>query len=109
MSRIIKNDHPWDEDEIAYMRDRGREKEIAKNATDFPPGSEPLEDDDDEGVEVNVHPDIFHKVNSMDTTELQSELKKANLSARGEDVELKVRLANHLQEELEKSGNSGSN
>jgi hypothetical protein len=92
------------------MRDRGREKEIEKNAREFPPGSEPLDDDDDDdGQEVNVHPDIFHKVNAMDTEELQSELRKANLSARGEDVELKVRLANHLQEELEKSGNSGSN
>lgn len=110
MSRIIQNDHPWSEDEIAYMRDRGREKDIEQNARDFPPGSEPEDDNDEgEGVAVNVHPEIFERVNAMDTTELQSELRKAGLPARGEDVEMKVRLANHLQEELEKSGNSGSN
>lgn len=110
MSRIIRNDHPWDESEIQYMLDRNRDKDVEKNRTQFPPGSTPSDDDvDEDGPEVHVHPDVFNFVNPLNIEELQSELKKHNLSARGEEVELKVRLANYLQEELEKNANSGSN
>lgn len=87
------------------MLDRTRDKDVERNRALFPPGSETSDDSvDEDGPEVNVHPDIFNFVNPLEIDELQSELKKRNLSARGEEVELKVRLANHLQEELEKSG-----
>lgn len=104
MSRVILNDHPWDASEIQYQLDRGRDKEVAKNKELFPPGKvndEPAKPEDSPTLEL--HPDVYEFVQNLGTDDLQAELKKHELSAKGDEVELKVRLAQYLQKERDDS------
>ena len=102
MSRSIQNDHPWDDSEIQYMLDRGRQKEVAKNKKDFPPGSKPKPKPvapQDDSVELELSPEVYDFVNGLEVNDLQSELKKRDLSVKGDEIDMKVRLAQYMQRE----------
>jgi hypothetical protein len=101
MSRVIKNDHPWSQEEIDYQLARGRKYEVEQNEKDWPPGSELAEKpaSEENSPKLQLDPDIFENVNGLDELELKSELQKRNLSQKGSEPDLKVRLAKFLQEE----------
>jgi hypothetical protein len=102
MSRNIRNDHPWDDDEKAYFASRaGGQELIALNESQFPPGSEPdVKPDDDEELELSQ--EVYDHVRNLEVDEAQAELKQYGLSTKGDEQELKVRLAQHLQEQKNK-------
>lgn len=104
MSRIILNDHPWTEDEIAYQVARNRHSEIEKNKKDFPPGSEP-ELIEQKSEKLQLDTDIFEYVDKLGLDELKSDLSKAGLEKTGEVVDLKKRLAQYLQDERDADNN----
>lgn len=94
MSRVIYNDHPWSDDEIAYQLSRGRVKEVEQNKKNFPPGSEI----DEHEVVLELSHKVYDYVSSRTFSQLKAELKKRHLSTSGDETELRIRLAQHLQE-----------
>ena len=106
MSRQIDNDHPWTESEIKYKLARGRKDEVDQNALDYPPGAPVREIVPGEHV-LELHQDIFEKVNDLDVDQLQSALKKVGLDQSGDIIELKKRLAQHLQSERDGNNTNG--
>jgi SAP domain len=106
MSKIIENDHLFTASEIAYLEDRNRYSLVEKNRRDFGPGG-PREHEkpmDPEEVVLQLDQDIFTYVVNLTVAQLQSELRKVGLSTKGDEQELKVRLAEHLQENRDKHG-----
>ena len=102
MSRRIVNDHPWDDDEVAYQLSRGRRKEVEKNRKDFPPGSKPKakpQEPEGHSEQLELDEDVFNFVDTADDETLNRELDKRNLLTSGTEIERKVRLAKVLQEE----------
>lgn len=100
MSRVIENDHPWSEDEIQYKRDRGLEHEIASNAKEWPPGTvveKPPSEEDSTPV-LQLSQKVYDYVRGRNLTQLQSDLRKAKIEPTGDEPELRVKLAQHLQE-----------
>lgn len=99
MSRIIENDHLFTASEIAYLEDRNRLDLIAQNKRDFGPGG-PREHERPAEEETVLHldQDIYEYVVNLEVAKLQSELRKVGLSPKGSEQELKVRFAQHLQE-----------
>lgn len=97
MSRNILNDHPWSADEIQYQMDRGRKRDVAMNAELFPPGSEIVAGEDD-SVVLELSQKVYEHVSSRTVPQLQSELRSAGLSPKGDETTLRVALAQHLQE-----------
>lgn len=96
MSRVIVNDHPYTDDEIDYLRARGLESSIKRNKLDFPPDREPapiVEED----APLELSPDVFNYVKNLSLDELKSDLSKSQLSLTGEEKDLRVTLAKHLQ------------
>jgi hypothetical protein len=98
MSKVIRNDHPWNEKEIAYLLSRGRTKEVAENAKQFPPGSKPKTvEPEEDSVVLELSQQVYEYVSSRTIPQLKSDLRKANLSTVGDETELRVALAQHLQ------------
>lgn len=97
MSRVIYDDHPWTEDEIAYQLSRGRVNEVAKNKKRFPPGSETVAEKDHSTV-LELSQRVYDYVSSLTIQQLKVDLRHANLSTKGTETELRVLLAQHLQE-----------
>lgn len=96
MSLVIVNDHPFTEKEIAYLESRNRYSEVEQNRKDFSVSSgrhakktETLE----------LSPEIFDYVKNLDMDGLKSDLAAYHLDTDGKEKELRVRLAQHLQEE----------
>lgn len=101
MSRNIKNDHPWTTEEKAYFRTRSGGDELVKlNEIEYPPGSEPDVSPDDEEIELSQ--EVYDHVRNLTVEEAQAELRANKLSAKGDEQELKIRLAQHLQEQKSK-------
>lgn len=101
MSRVIRNDHPWTDDEKQYILSRAGGQELVEaNANQYPPGSEPDASPDDEELELSQ--EIYEHVRDLSVEETQSELSKRKLSTKGDEQELKIRLAQHLQEQKNK-------
>lgn len=98
MSRQIRNDHPWTEDEIKYQLARNRWREVEKNRKMFPPGSKPIEQQEDSPT-LELDADIFDFVNGLSVPQLKSELRKLELEPTGDEKTLKVKLAQVLQAE----------
>jgi hypothetical protein len=97
MSRNIQNDHPWSADEIQYKLDRNLHKEVDENQKMFPPGSDLQDESPNNAPVLNLDQDIFDHVSELDTKGLQQELRANGLKPNGDDVEMKVALAQHLQ------------
>lgn len=106
MSRVIENDHPWTDDEIAYHLDRGRTYEVEQNRLQFPKGTESPAVQAESAPKLNLAPEIFEHVNSLDVSGLQSELSQNGLETRGDEKELKVRLAAFLQKQKDDERNA---
>lgn len=105
MSRVIENDHPWTEDEVEYHLARGRFDDVEQNKQQFPPGSaQPITEEDSPGLELDK--DIFEYVKNLGTEEVKSDLLKADLHPQGNDNEMRVALAQHLQEVRDASTNT---
>jgi hypothetical protein len=101
MSRVIRNDHPWDESEIQYQLDRGRLADIELNRNDFPPGSAPKEEES--GVVLELSQKVYEYVQSLDVDQLKNDLRKAGLKPTGDETQLKVKLAQYLQDKEDKA------
>lgn len=99
MSRVIENDHPWTEDEIAYQLTRGRVKEVELNKKKFPPGSEVVEPEEDSHV-LELSQKVYEFVSSRTLPQLKAELKKAHISVDfSDEAEMRFALAEYLQEQ----------
>lgn len=100
MSRQILNDHPWSDDEIAYMQGLNREKDIEKNRKEFPRGdSAKTEVKVEDSPQLKLDPDIFEFVKDLNSEKLQSELRKRDIVPYGDEKQMKVTLAQTLQAE----------
>lgn len=99
MSRLILNDHPWTEDEKAYILARSGGKElVAINEQQFPANKQAESDSrSSEDDKVDLSEEVVAKVKSLDDDAVVSALSEAKLSTEGESAELKFRLAQHLQ------------
>lgn len=106
MSRQIANDHLWSDEEVQYMLDRHRVKDVERNRAEFS-GQKP-EEIAPEQHSVNLDQDIFVKVNGLELEQLRSELKKLDLDLTGDVPTLKKRLAQALQEVRDAGGDSNS-
>jgi hypothetical protein len=106
MSRTILNDHPYSQDEIGYLQARGLFQDVENNLKQFPPNS-PVKDvspDDDSPVQLDQ--DIFEYVKGLSVEQVQAELKEKGLPITGEENQLKVALAQHLQKEKDANTNA---
>ncbi len=91
MSRIITNDHLWDEDEVRYKIGLGLDSEVEQNKIDFK---------DKEPEEVSsIDEDIFNYVKKLKSRELMKVLSAEGVWTGGEDRDKKRRLAIHLQKQ----------
>jgi hypothetical protein len=97
MSRNIQNDHPWSADEIQYKLDRNLLKEVDDNKKMFPPGSDLQDESPSNAPTLNLDEDIFNHVSELDEDALKQELRANGLKPKGDVVEMKVALAQHLQ------------
>jgi hypothetical protein len=100
MSRVIRNDHPWDQSEVQYHLDRGLVADVEQNQKDWPPGSEHVEGEgnSDDGVVLELSQKVYEFVQGLDMDGLKGELRKAGIKPTGDETELKVKLAQHLQD-----------
>ena len=114
MSRVIVNDHLWDDDEIEYQHARNRYRDVALNKKLFGPGGEleglkPLQSrelDDDEDDVLELDQDIYDHVLSLKVPALRSELKAHKVIPEGDEKTLRVMLAQVLQGERDDSTDS---
>jgi len=111
MSRVIRNDHLWTDEEVAYKLARCLGHEVAANRKMFGPGGpregqapEP-EDDEDDGVTLSLDQDIYEHVLNLKVEDLKAELKQHNLSTRGNEQELRSTLAQYLQDTRDANDN----
>jgi len=101
MSRVIRNDHPWSDDEKEFVLARsGGTELVAQNEQEYPPGSEPDASPDDEELELSQ--EIYEHVKNLSVEETQQELRQHKLPTKGDESDLKVRLAQYLQEQKNK-------
>jgi hypothetical protein len=104
MSRVVVNDHPFDEGEIAYLKSRNRHHQVALNAKLFGKGGE-FEGQDHREPEpepestLELDNDIYEHVLGLDIPGLKAELKERNLRTVGKENALRSRLAESLQRE----------
>lgn len=102
MSRVINNDHPWSQDEKDYVLARSGGKELVDiNEAEYPPGSE--SDATPDGEEIELSQEVYEHVKALSVEETQQELRDHNLSTKGDESDLKVRLAQYLQEQKNKA------
>lgn len=97
MSRQILNDHLWSDDEVAYQESRGRLKEIESNRQQFSGVNTEVAVED--SPKLQLDPDIFDSVKAMTVEQLQTALRGAGVNPVGDEKQLKVALAQHLQAE----------
>jgi hypothetical protein len=103
MSRLIENDHRWDDDEIAYMESRGRLEDIKQNREQFAEGDEETDVTDQKEKELKLDQDIFEQVKDATPAKVKTDLKKAGLQQGGTDSETRARLAQYLQNERDRA------
>lgn len=109
MSNNIRNDHLWTDSEVAYQLTRDRRSEVAQNRAIYGPGGEREGVDDSapepEHVDLQLDKDIFDHVRGLDVDQLQDELRDNKISPQGSEVELRQKLAAHLQEQRDADNN----
>ena len=89
MSRVIENDHLWDEFEVRYQLDRNRVAEVEENKAKFA-----------KDVVKQLDPEIFEFVKELDQAGLEEQLKKYEIETENHSVkELKMALAQKIQAE----------
>ena len=89
MSRVIENDHLWDEFEVRYQLDRNRVAEVEENREKFA-----------KDVVKQLDPEIFEFVKELDQAGLEEQLKKYEIETENHSVkELKMALAQKIQAE----------
>ena len=85
------------------MLDRsGGPELVAQNQEQYPPGSE-ADATPDDGGELELSQEVFEHVKALSVEDTQSELRKAKLPVTGDESELKVRLAQYLEEKKNKT------
>lgn len=90
MSRQIENDHPFTEDEIAYLLTRaGGASIVADNKRDFPANKPAI---------VELDADIVKRVKELDAEKVSEILAQRKVSVEGKEVkEQRLELARILQ------------
>lgn len=97
MSRRILNDHLWTADEVAYQLSRGRAKEVETNRQQWESVTPDVAVEDSPTLKLDT--DIFDLVKAMSLEQLQSKLREVNINPVGDEKQLKVTLAQYLQNE----------
>lgn len=95
MSKVIKNDHLYTDDEVAYLQKRSRLLEIQRNREIFGPGGRREGEKPEEVLELDQ--DIYDHVLELDEDEVRKELQDNSIRAIGEEHEMKAILAKYLQ------------
>lgn len=90
MSRVIKNDHPFTDDEKDYLLSRGRKALVERNSEEFP--AKKVEE-----PKAELSPEIVDHVKGLKLDELKEQLTSAGLDSDGSIRDLRFRLAQHLQ------------
>jgi hypothetical protein len=91
----ITNDHPWSDDEKAFVLARSGGKElVAINEGQFPSGGKSSDSGDDEKIELDE--DVVKKVKALGEDETRAALKERGLDYEGDLSDAKLRLARHL-------------
>lgn len=115
MSRIIKHDSPLTESDIKYLQTRGRHAEIERNrkkfadakpkepAKDSAPKEEKPAPEVQGGQKLHLDEDLFEKVKAMSPNDLRAELRKVKIAPPKSEREMRIKLAQHLQEERDAS------
>lgn len=97
MSRVIENDHLWNEDEVAYKLARNLQDEVDQNKAAF-------EGKEVKPVQLELDPEVFEFVKALDDEQLSDALKERGIEVNGRPTkELKMALAQAIQ----KSKNDG--
>lgn len=92
MSRIIANDHLWDEDEVAYKEARNLHDEVEENKAEFGSAAKQSEP-------AQLDNETFEFVKGLDADALKAELEKRKMPTDGEVKDLKMALAQKIQSE----------
>lgn len=102
MSNEIRNDHLWTDTEVSYQLARDRKSEVAANRSLYGEGGdrEGLDDSapEPEHAELELDKDIYDHVVGLSIEDLQKELQDNKIQPKGEEGELRQKLAIHLQE-----------
>jgi hypothetical protein len=86
MSKVIKSDHAFTEDEIRYLLDRNQTRLVAENAAQF------------QAEKPQIDPEIVRFIRSLSDEEVAKELATHGLSKDGDLKAQKYRLATWLDE-----------
>jgi hypothetical protein len=100
MSRQIRNDHRWNDEEVAYQEARNRHQAISQNREQFPdekPAEKPT-------PSLNLSQEVFEAVRAMSGEDVRKTLAQRGLPTEGEDKDVKSRLALDLQREKDAQG-----
>lgn len=96
MSRVIENDHPFDEFEIQYLQDRNRDDEVKANKEKF---DGVTESETEEPKEVSLTDETIEFIKALDEDQVKSALESRGMSTDGSTKELKFALAQQIQSE----------
>lgn len=109
MSNVILNDHLWTDEEVAYKLARDAQDEVDANRRLYGPGGERDGVDDSapepEHTNLQLDKDIYEHVVGLSVADLQEELKANKLGSKGNEQELRARLAQALQAKRDDSAN----
>lgn len=110
MSKTIVNDHLWTPEEVEYQLARDLRDEVAVNRRTYGAGGsrEGKDDsdvDNDDGESLNLDKDIYDKVVALDVDGLKKELAALDLSDKGDEQDLRIRLAKKLQADKDANAN----
>ena len=98
MSRVIENDHPFSDDEVAYLASRsGGAAIIAANKRDYPAEGSKAKGDNNSGA-VELDPAVVEFVKGLDEAGIDAEFEKLEITPVGTELkEKKLELAKALQ------------
>jgi len=114
MARVIPLDKPLSDEDEKYLRSRGRFADIERNRKKFADAKSSKSQQDSKKAEEKPAPkpegaqkfsldqDIFEKVKAFTHEDLNVEFAKAGLDAPSTVREMRVVLAQHLQNERNK-------
>ena len=111
MSKVIRNDHLWTDEEVEYQLARNLATQVEQNRTLYGEGgdlegqnhSEPNPDE----VVLHLAQDIPDHVKNLSLEQAQEELRSKGLQPKGDEVAVKVALAERLQAERDASNSNG--
>lgn len=110
MSNTIENDHLWTDEEVEYKLARNAQDEVEANRKIYGPGGEREGIDDSspepEETVLELDREVYEHVIGLTVEQLRDELKDNKADSKGDEQELRAKLAQVLQAKRDADSNN---